>query len=544
VDANKLLKQYVPIARLGRGGMADVYLVVTASADGVRKLLVMKQLRPSLSEDPSFFKMFMDEARLSVRLSHPNVVQVYEVQKFEEAPVILMDYLEGVSLGDLCRKAVKTGVWRPEVGLAVLIEALAGLDYAHKLNDYDGTPLSVVHRDFTPQNIFVTFDGFVKVLDFGIAKAQTTSSQTKTGQVKGTIRYMPPESMEGKPVDLRADVYSAGIILLEMVSGRRIWENMSDVRIMRSVLDGAVPSLTELIEDAPPGLVHICRKATARDPNERYASAAELRTAIREYVSLKDAAATQEEIAALSIALFGDRREQVRALVRDRMENEAKSVAVAGLTNDLELPVLASRSSSSSHVRNIETRVDRSQRKVLRAAIGGTLGLAALGGIAYLSLRPIEKTPSLRPPIEVANTQETLQASAPPQRDPEPEEKTAPEVMVTVVVQPTEARVVFDGKLVAENPAIIRHPRDESIRTVVVSAPGFETSTYRVPMVKDLDLSVSLQRIERRRAARPTPTSARVPTPPPEKPTPSLKKPESDSKTTRQIIRSVPWETP
>ena len=252
--------------------MADVYLVVSQGLDGFRKLLVMKRMKPGLAEDPELLRLFFNEARLSARLNHPNVVQVYDVKVFYDCPVLIMDYLDGIPFHDLRRSAIREKAWDPAIGLAVLSEALAGLHYAHELTDYDGAALGLVHRDFTPKNIFVTYDGYVKVLDFGIAKALTSSTQTKTGGFRGTIRYMAPESFRRTAIDRRADIYAAGVMLWESLTGRRMWQGVEDVEVIKNVADGKTPPLTDVL-GVTNDLEEVYRKAVARDPSQRFETA-------------------------------------------------------------------------------------------------------------------------------------------------------------------------------------------------------------------------------------------------------------------------------
>src|SRR5260370_910736 len=187
--------KYKLLAELGRGGMANVYLAVARGPSGFNKLVVLKCLRSDLASDTELLAMFLDEARLAARLNHPHVVQTYEVGEYVGRPVIVMEYLEGQVLSSLVQRAQSNNALPLSLHLRVIIDALEGLHHAHELTDYDGKPLGLVHRDISPQNVFVTFDGHVKVLDFGIAKAATSQSQTATGILKGKVKYMAPEQM-------------------------------------------------------------------------------------------------------------------------------------------------------------------------------------------------------------------------------------------------------------------------------------------------------------------------------------------------------------
>jgi eukaryotic-like serine/threonine-protein kinase len=203
--------RYQLITKLGHGGMARVLLMVARGRSGVSKLLVVKELLAEIKEDPEFLAMFLDEARLAARLNHPNVVQTYEVSEDGPTPVIVMEYLEGQSLAAVLNRIGRAQM-PLQLHLHILLQALTGLHYAHELRDFDGTPLGVVHRDVSPQNIFVTYEGQVKLVDFGIAKASSSSGRTRTGVFKGKVAYASPEQTASSTVDRRSDVFAVGVM--------------------------------------------------------------------------------------------------------------------------------------------------------------------------------------------------------------------------------------------------------------------------------------------------------------------------------------------
>ena len=185
--------KYQLFASLGRGGMADVFLSVARGQMGFNKLAVIKRLRQALAEEVAFRNMFLDEARLAARLSHPNIVHTYEVGEQGGVYFIAMEYLEGQSLNKVLKESLRRKeVIEPEIAARIVADALAGLGYAHELRDYDGRPLSIIHRDISPHNIFVTYDGHTKLVDFGIAKAALSSTETEVGVLKGKVAYMSP----------------------------------------------------------------------------------------------------------------------------------------------------------------------------------------------------------------------------------------------------------------------------------------------------------------------------------------------------------------
>ncbi len=211
---------YRRIAELGRGGMATVHLAAMQGPHGVTKLVVIKELRPELAMNDEFVVMFFDEARLAARLNHPNIVQSYEVGEENGRQFIVMEYLEGQPLHRVWNKLQSSGKMTVDVNLQVVSDVLSGLDYAHELANFNGSALNIVHRDVSPHNVFVTYTGDVKVVDFGIAKAADSSTQTRVGTLKGKLTYMPPEQAMGEKVDRRADIFAVGVLLWESSAGR------------------------------------------------------------------------------------------------------------------------------------------------------------------------------------------------------------------------------------------------------------------------------------------------------------------------------------
>jgi serine/threonine-protein kinase len=236
--------KYRLIAELARGGMGNVYLAALQGPGGFNKLVAVKELKPDLADDDTYVSMFLEEARLAARLIHSNIVQTNEVGSEGKHHFMVMEFLDGRALHRVGRRLTDTG--RLSVGshLRILGEALRGLQYAHDLCDFDGQPLGIVHRDVSPLNVFVTFDGQVKVLDFGIAKTVDSALHTATGVLKGRVAYMAPEQAWGNKVDRRADVYSAGVMLWEAAAGRRLWPKMSEVEILAHGLREGPPSST------------------------------------------------------------------------------------------------------------------------------------------------------------------------------------------------------------------------------------------------------------------------------------------------------------
>ncbi len=277
--------KYRLLSRLGRGGMAEVWKAELRGPQGFSRTLVLKRMLPHLSDDPSFVKMFIAEARLSAKLSHANIVQVFDFGEVDGAYFIAMEYVPGCDLHAILR-AHDHGPPPPGLGAFVVHQVCRALAYAHALTDESGQPLHLVHRDVSPSNVVVGVDGAVKLLDFGIAKAlsEAGDATTRNGVLKGKLGYIAPEVLDGAPVDQRADQFAAGVVLHEALTARRLFRGASDFHTMSLVRGAKVapPSLQN--PEVPPALDAICLRALARDPAARFPGCAELAAELEEVV--------------------------------------------------------------------------------------------------------------------------------------------------------------------------------------------------------------------------------------------------------------------
>jgi serine/threonine protein kinase len=331
--------KYRIVLPLGQGGTADVYLAVAEGPSGFTKLVVIKVLRKNLASDNEFRMMFLSEARLAARLHHPNVVQTNEVMEVDGAPVLVMEYLDGQPLSQVIVRG-KQGGFTLAMQLRVLADALAGLHAAHELADFDGTKLGVVHRDVSLHNLFVTVEGHAKVLDFGIAKLERSLVETEVGMVKGKLRYMAPEQVAGDKLDRRADIYAAGVILWEALTGERMWRAMSEPDIRARVLAGDLPTPETARPDVPAPLARICRRALSRAPGDRHATARELADELEAAMSELGLTASQREIGATVARLFQDVRGETKRAIESKLGRASLATGVAGVSDTGETRVL------------------------------------------------------------------------------------------------------------------------------------------------------------------------------------------------------------
>jgi serine/threonine protein kinase len=286
--------RYVLFDFIGKGGMAEIYLARQKTNLGASRLCVVKQILPGLAGDPKFSEMLVHEAKLAARLSHANVVQVFDLGREDERLFIAMEYVEGFDLNDLLHRCSRAKVPLPfELGVHVVREALRGLDYAHRRTDDDGKPLGIVHRDVSPSNLLVSFEGEVKVCDFGIARANDRllgdgahGAHELEEAVKGKAGYMSPEHARGEPIDARADVFAAGIVLWELAAGRRMYR-AGEWRgsLLEQARAGRVPELPSSGLPEEQKLRAIVTRALAADREQRYASAAAMLRDLEAYAA-------------------------------------------------------------------------------------------------------------------------------------------------------------------------------------------------------------------------------------------------------------------
>ena len=312
---------YRVIARIAAGGMAEIYLATRGGVAGFERAVVIKRMLPHLAHEPELRTTLLDEARLMSRLRHPNIVNVQEFSRDQRDFYLVMEFLRGESLSGLRRELVGCNArLDPALATFIVAEMCAGLHAAHEAIDDSGRPLGVVHRDVSPQNVFVTFDGEVKLLDFGIACFADRGSRTKTGMTKGKFAYMSPEQFAGEPLDRRADVFAAGAMLHELLTGKRLFARESEAQVLKAVLHDPIPLPSQIADDdvlIPEALDEICLRALARERERRYASAEELRAALRELMpQLDPRQRAKERLVELTRRVLPHRFAETQALMR------------------------------------------------------------------------------------------------------------------------------------------------------------------------------------------------------------------------------------
>ncbi len=316
--------------RIAVGGMAEIYKATTKVAGGGERVVAIKRLHKHMSDDPELAQMLVDEARLAVQLQHPNIGQVFDLGSLDGHYFIVMEFIDGVDLMQVLRQCKEKG-WRvpPALAIWLMSETLDALEFAHSAVDAHGRPLNVVHRDVSPQNVMVTYNGDVKLVDFGIAKAEAQVMQTQAGIIKGKFYYMSPEQAFGHKLDRRSDVFAAGMVLYELLTGRPAYDDANDFALIRKVRQAEFPAASYYQRDIDPTLERILMASLVRDRNRRIASCKEFADELRSY-----AYATYDPISRVDVGtyisdLFGKLRPESRmgrTMQRDEFVSNDSSV--------------------------------------------------------------------------------------------------------------------------------------------------------------------------------------------------------------------------
>ncbi|MBX3259930.1 MAG: serine/threonine protein kinase [Labilithrix sp.] len=416
--------KYQLFASLGRGGMADVFLSVARGQMGFNKLAVIKRLRQALAEESAFRNMFLDEARLAARLSHPNIVHTYEVGEQGGVYFIAMEYLEGQSLNKVLKETLRRKeTLEPEIAVRVVADALAGLGYAHELRDYDGRPLSVIHRDISPHNIFVTYDGHTKLVDFGIAKAALSSTETEVGVLKGKVAYMSPEQAMGQRIDARSDLFAMGIVLWELIAQQRLMTGESAANTLHKLMNEPIPRLSQVLPRIDPNLEMLVARALEKEPEHRWQSASEMRGALESWLAAHPRQTRQDDVGRRMMALFGSVREEVQRQIQKHM------AALTPAANTQELQALTAES-----LKRMEQSGANVSGQLLRL---GTSGSGSGSGViaSYGGLPPPSGYPSAVSSASHAHAHAHAPPPAPmPAVAPAPAPKSSSALLIVVTI--------------------------------------------------------------------------------------------------------------
>ena len=368
--------RYELIKKIATGGMAEIFLARQAGIEGFEKLLVLKRILPHLAENEEFVEMFLHEARVAVRLNHPNVVQIYDLGEEGGSYFIAMEYIHGEDARRIWRTCEKAGMNLPiPLACRIAMDAAAGLYYAHQRCDASGRPLNIIHRDISPQNLLVSFEGSVKVVDFGIAKAADQATQTRSGVLKGKYSYMSPEQASGLEIDQRTDQFALGIVLHELLTFQRLFKRSNEIQTLTAVADCQVAPPSSINSNVAPELDAIVMKALAKNPDDRFSDLQEFQLAIEEWLM-----ATRQPSSSALLSTF------LKSLYADRLAQEARE----------ELPLEKELSNGSDSI--VSRRIQRRRASVM--AEPPRSSLASKSGVRN---RPKATLTPPRPVVDVAD---------------------------------------------------------------------------------------------------------------------------------------------
>lgn len=457
------LARYEILGGLASGGMADVWLARIRGPAGFEKVAVVKTILPHLARDPAFTEMFLSEARVAAMLNHPNCVQIFDLGQEDSTYFLAMEFIDGFSLARVLRRAAQKQRPLAVSHLArIAVDAASGLDYAHRLIGTSGEPLSLVHRDVSPDNLLTSFSGLTKVVDFGIARAALPRGRaafTESGQVKGKVGYMAPEYLRGEPIDGRADLFALGVVLYRALTGHKPFEGPTDALTIKAILDHDPPPLRSLNAEVPEAIEAMVMRALAKDAAGRFESAREMRQAIE---SSMGRPAEHHEVASYLESLWppdDDERDRVRALARGEVSDPSHAILDEVVSD--QVPSVAS----------VFTRPDRSTRRMARS-VGQAVPLAALGlivvaGVAAVGLlwrsvssqaptsAGVGRDPAAPPPVPAARPALAAAPELPPSPAPaKPAPRPPPgsgRIRVEVVARPP-GELYVDGRLIGRAP--------------------------------------------------------------------------------------------
>jgi serine/threonine protein kinase len=410
--------KYFLLRKLAEGGMAEIFLAKQSGAEGFERNVVVKRMLKHLSDEPSFVEMFLDEARLAARLAHQNIVQIHDLGLAEGCYFICMEYLAGEDLSTILRAAGRQRQYVPlQVVLRVIAEAAYGLHYAHEFADENGAPMNVVHRDISPSNIYVTFQGQVKVLDFGIARAESRTTKTTAGVVKGKYMYMPPEQAKGAGVDRRADVYALGVSLFEALTNVRPFARDHDLAILNAVLHGEFSPPRHYRPDLPQDLEALVLKAMAHRPEDRFQTAQAFAVALDSYMASRTSGSGGSQTQAYLRTLFGEERITQKTRVPSLDSLLKSGMTVSGFTDPEMKTVNVPQEERTSQLAPPPAAPAPARGAPGRHAVMAGLALLAVlgtGAAAWSFFLRADPTPAPEPVAQVQP------AAPPPAPAPEP----------------------------------------------------------------------------------------------------------------------------
>ena len=512
--------KYRIIRHLASGGMAEVFLAVLDGERGFRKVVVVKRILPKFADDESFLTMFDAEARLAATLHHPNVAQIHDFGVADGRAFYTMEYVEGTDVRRLFVGCKRLGQPFPlEHALTIVAGAAAGLHHAHEKCDASGAPLGVVHRDISPSNVLVSYEGAVKVIDFGISKAMNVEGDaTRTGTLKGKVPYMSPEQVRGTDVDRRSDVFALGSVLYQLTTGRRPFEADNDVALIGKIaLEPIVPP-SEGVEGYPPELETIVLHALAQNRDQRYASAEDLKLDLERFALARSIHLSSTGLGRFAASIVPRAALQIPDL---------DSVNTTPISRSARMP--KTRGTDTRPLEDVDVLDAETEISVSEPALAATLAVEvaplfqapsrSMAAAAALPMRPrvspaavamgallgagvivagvllMRESPRVAEPVRTTTMPDAAPLAArhdaaPPTPDVVP--VVLPEVAVTLAITPADVELTVDGELRGDNP--VRLPRSDTVHLFKFSAKGYLQETRKVRANADVTVNLQLKR--------------------------------------------------
>jgi serine/threonine-protein kinase len=445
--------RYTLLRRIAQGGMAQIYLAVQRGPHGFEKVAVLKVILPELTHNEDFVRMFLDEARIAANLDHNNVVRVYDFGEINKQYFIAMEHLPGEDLASVLQAQRKAQRRTPfDVAADIVAHAATGLHFAHELKDPRGRLLNVIHRDVSPSNVIVTYHGTVKLVDFGIARAETNLTKTEAGTLKGKVAYCSPEQAQGEPLDRRSDIWALGTVLHELITGVRVFRRESDLKSLEAVAHDPVPSTRELRPDVPEELDRIALKAMARPLDERYQSAAEMADDLAAFLVGMGYVRTERKLGEYMTGLFDAERRDAKLLISQAQAVDGGPVLatpsqlkhlpahLSPIRSNPTLPAMdALGAEGRTTVEPTQARRAR-QRTLLLGILGVVLAFAGVTAAWLVGRSQAPHIIAIAPTPAPAPSPAPAPAPTPEPAKPEPAPAPAPQPAVAAAPEPAPAQ--------------------------------------------------------------------------------------------------------
>lgn len=512
---------YQILARIGVGSMGDVYLTTMDGPAGFSKLAVVKELQPELRSEliaaSATFEKIQSEVRTAARLTHPNVVHTYGAHEEAGRLYLATEYIDGQPWSRVRDALGQTGALPLDLRLQVLVEVLAGLHYAHELLDYDGTALNAVHCDVHPDHVFVTYDGHVKIVDFGLARTGPVESSVPDGTASAATQtprvYFAPEQARGEAFDRRADVFAVGVLLWEALAGKSFAGDADLPTLRERRARGDEPKIRDVAPDVPTTLAEICDRALALAPDDRFATAAELREALLAYLG-RDM--TDSDRAALGTSVvngFSEERAHIHELIESHL-NAAHAQPVADEHFGSGPPVPFPAADEVTNLESAQPSAARDRRAwaakwLPRAGIAAAVAAGTLAPLAVWLMNPPSNDD--RPPTDssqlkvtvlqpATNAPQTVAPPAPQRAPAQPAQPAQPEqpastLQLKVSASPPGASLLLDGAPLNRNPVMLRHAIDHELHVLSAAGPGYQSEQRVIAFDGDHSVTFELKRV-------------------------------------------------